>query len=1076
VDRDPSSPEVLHEKALRRAFRDWDQLKALGKLPLAELGIVRARHQQAGYTDTAAGHGLALREVLQSALEALKPQAGPPDPQEKRWRPYIILAEQYVQGRSPEWVQEQLYVSKGAYYGEQKRALEMLADILHQWEEARQQARVAEVIDQPERTSPAPPLMFMVPARPPHALVGRETLVGDLRRRLMNGEDGALTALNGLPGVGKTTLAIALAHDPEVLNHFREGVLWAGLGRQPDVVTLLGVWAEAIGVPAEALARRASMAERVALLHTAIGGRRMLLVIDDAWTIEAALALRVGGPNCAHLLTTRLANVAVDFAGGKITPVHELDLNAGLDLLTQLSPRAVESDPEEAQTLVKLVGGLPLALVLMGRYLQKQSYSAQSRRLREALARLQAAETRLQLALPQPPLELYVDLPPNTPLSLQAAIGLSDAALDTAAHQALADLSLFPPKPNTFSEEAALAVTAAPAEVLDTLVDHGLVECVATDRYTLHQTIADYASLQGIAAAAVERLASYLVRTMGAPAANTQVLDRELANIQAALEAAFKANLQSGLIRLIVALYPFLEIRGLYAVCERHLRQADVFAEAGGEGTSRAAVLQYLGDLEVRRGKFAAAQGYLRQSLGLARATASRALEADSLLQLGLAKAYAGELSEGRALLEQGLLMQRALSHRPGEAGALTALGEVCEMVGDYGQALDYLGPALLLCQERGERRGEGDTHMNLGRVYLSRGDFARAKTSFEQALAISRELGDRRGEGWVHYQDGRLFRQLGRYDEAAAALEHALQILTEIGDRMGQGYATHYLGLLTGELGDDAAALARYEQALQIFRAIGCQPGVAQTCQSLGIRLRRLGDVAGAKRCFEQALSHCNSKNQRREASETWANLGLVCLHRGEIQAALDNGQQAVRLAQEIGARPAQAYALMFLGHVLIGLGHLDEAAAAYRQAIALRRELGQLHSALDPLAGLTRVALAQANWPQARAAVAEILDYLDANAPAVSLRSGVPGADSLGEIYLTCYSVLRVSGMSGDSRARAVLQAASRWLQDRAAKIDDEQQRNSFLKNVPAHWEILEASALLTDTFMTGVPRPPQ
>jgi tetratricopeptide (TPR) repeat protein len=1076
VGLDQLSPDVLNEKALRRAFRDWDLLKALGKHPLADLGIVQARHRQAGYTQTAAGRGLALREVLQSALETLKPTDGPLDPQEKRWRPYIILAEQYVRGRSPEWVQEQLYVSKGAYYGEQKRALEMLADVLQQWEEEQHQPQATEVPDQPERPHLAPQVPFMAPARPPHALVGRDKLLSELGQRLMHGEDGAITALNGLPGVGKTTLAIALAHDPEILNHFQDGILWAGLGRQPDVLALLSTWAESIGVSAEAIAGHTSVAERAAVLHTAIGLRRMLLIIDDAWQIDAALALKVGGLNCAHLLTTRLANVALDFAGDKVTRVHELDLKDGLDLLTQLSPRAVEADPEEARTLVESVGGLPLALVLMGRYLQKQSYSAQSRRLREALNKLQATAARLQLAQPQPPLELRPDLPPNTPLSLQAAIGLSDAALDQAAHRALVNLSLFPAKPNTFSEEAALALIAAPADVLDTLVDHGLVECVASDRYTLHQTIADYASLQGAEAIAVERLVSYFVRYVEANSTDFKTLDRELANIQAALEATFKANLHGGLIHLIVALYSFLETRGLYPVCERHLRQADTFAEARGDLPGHATVLYYLGDLEVRRGQFNNAKAYLQQSLDLARAMPSHQLEADNLFQLGLACSYAGELFDGRAFLEQCLLINRELGNRKWEGYALNALSYVCEELCDYGQALAYLGQALHVCHETGERRGEGWAHYNFGTVYLPMGDFARAKVYFEQCLSIYRELGDRRGEGWLHYHLGRLHRQLGHFDEATTLFEQALQILNEIGDWMGQGFAIHNLGLVAGELGDDAAALARFEQALQIFRAIGCQTGEAQAYQSLGIRLRRLGDAAGAKRCFEQSLCHLNKKDHPRSVSKDLANLGLVCLHLGEIQAALDNGQQAVKIAQEIGARPTQAYALTFLGHILVGLGDLDEAAATYRQAIALRRELDQLHWALDPLAGLTRVALMQANWPQARAAVEEILDYLEANATAASSEYGLAGTDSLGEVYLNCYRVLQVSGKSGDPRARAVLRTASRRLQERAAKIGDEKQRRSFLKYVPAHCEIMEASALLADTFMTGVPRSTQ
>ena len=51
-------------------------------------------------------------------------------------------------------------------------------------------------------------------------------------------------AAEGLPGVGKTTLAVALAHHPRILTHFRDGILWAGLGPTPDVMSLLGNWAQ----------------------------------------------------------------------------------------------------------------------------------------------------------------------------------------------------------------------------------------------------------------------------------------------------------------------------------------------------------------------------------------------------------------------------------------------------------------------------------------------------------------------------------------------------------------------------------------------------------------------------------------------------------------------------------------------------------------------------------------------------------------------------------------------------------------------------------------------------------------
>src|SRR5512144_1963206 len=84
-----------------------------------------------------------------------------------------------------------------------------------------------------------------VPLLPPHGLFGRDEVIGELRARVCTGSGAAL---GGLPGVGKTTLATALAHDREVLEHFRGGVLWAGLGPNADVDGSLDRWAAALGV------------------------------------------------------------------------------------------------------------------------------------------------------------------------------------------------------------------------------------------------------------------------------------------------------------------------------------------------------------------------------------------------------------------------------------------------------------------------------------------------------------------------------------------------------------------------------------------------------------------------------------------------------------------------------------------------------------------------------------------------------------------------------------------------------------------------------------------------------------
>src|SRR5260370_1570697 len=83
----------------------------------------------------------------------------------------------------------------------------------------------------------------------------------------------------------------------------------------------------------------------------------------------------------------------------------------------------------------------------------------------------------------------------ETPVSLQTILEVSDLQLEEQARYALRALSVFPPKPNSFSEEAALAVCAVPVEGLDTLNDAGLLESQGAGRYTLNQPIPHYPSL-----------------------------------------------------------------------------------------------------------------------------------------------------------------------------------------------------------------------------------------------------------------------------------------------------------------------------------------------------------------------------------------------------------------------------------------------------------------------------------------------------------------------------------------------------------------------------------------------------
>src|SRR5207302_1779754 len=83
------------------------------------------------------------------------------------------------------------------------------------------------------------PIYHGVPSRPLPDFVGRSPEVLRIVRRLRSGED---VAVEGLSGVGKTTLAVELAHHPGIRRRFKHGILWASIGLNGDVASALAGW------------------------------------------------------------------------------------------------------------------------------------------------------------------------------------------------------------------------------------------------------------------------------------------------------------------------------------------------------------------------------------------------------------------------------------------------------------------------------------------------------------------------------------------------------------------------------------------------------------------------------------------------------------------------------------------------------------------------------------------------------------------------------------------------------------------------------------------------------------------
>ena len=372
-------------------------------------------------------------------------------------------------------------------------------------------------------TAPSPPYLIPRPDRD-HDIIGRADLLDTLWADVAAGHHCSLVFL---AGVGKTSVALELVRQKaRVLEKFG-GVLWADLGKRPERAEQLRLWAQALGIAPARLGQLDGIEEWKRAVAEAIGERRLLLVLDDVWAVKDADEFIELGANCVSLVTTRLPKVAAALSRqDAVKEVEELDDTTGLALLDHLAPHAVAAGPDDARELVASVQGLPLALVLMGKFLRRESDSSDPDRIHAAFATLREAGRRMSLSEDDEDDEDAAgseddsaDAASNRKRkrTLRAIIEVSYAALRSdAARRALASLAIFRPKPHAFSKEMAKQICQADSKLLYQLSDMGLVEnlkaaqpgkraAASTDElveftapgnYTMHRVIAEFARRQ----------------------------------------------------------------------------------------------------------------------------------------------------------------------------------------------------------------------------------------------------------------------------------------------------------------------------------------------------------------------------------------------------------------------------------------------------------------------------------------------------------------------------------------------------------------------------------------------------
>ncbi|MGW0809468.1 BTAD domain-containing putative transcriptional regulator [Nonomuraea sp. NPDC002799] len=644
----------------------------------------------------------------------------------------------------------------------------------------------------------------------------------ELERLVGEHHGAAVVTIDGMAGIGKTTLAVHVAH--RLTDRHPDGRLFIDLqahtaGREPiDAAAALEVLLRQLGVPADRIP--VTLAERSALWRAELADRRVLAVLDNAFDAEHVRPLLPGHSETLVLITSRRRLVHLD--GAHALSVDVLGEQDAAELFERIVGERARQEPAAVREVLRLCGHLPLALRISAARLQHRprwtvSYLAD--RLRDHRRLLDG---------------------------VSAAFALSYEQLDEAEQRMFRLLGLAPGGDIDPCGAAALAgISEEEAEeLLEDLLDAHMLLQLEPGRYTLHDLLREHArSIAGDdgtvpvlqlltyylhrSRAAVDRLfPDSLSHREGIPQPATPVLpigdaeqaitwlDAERGNIIAT--AVHGPEICVGMLSL--ALRPYLdrqahhddaltlqtlalqrarklgdahrdfEVQALSDLgwtywrlgdYERAEEHAHLALEACEEPYERARALLTLGNVALRRGQDTQAEQYLKQALDLTRIGADTWGEAHVLGILALVLDRAGRPQDARRHLDLALALHRKVGNPAGEAVTLNHLGVVLRRQGELAQARLRHERAAALYRELGDTTDEAAA---LNGLAEAAGDPAQAVAEHTAALALADLTRNRPEQARAHEGLARAHLVLGRAERAGEHGRLALGLYEELG------------------------------------------------------------------------------------------------------------------------------------------------------------------------------------------------------------------------------------------------------------------------------------------------------
>ncbi|HEX6353082.1 ATP-binding protein [Actinophytocola sp.] len=610
-------------------------------------------------------------------------------------------------------------------------------------------------------------------------------------------------AIDGMGGVGKTSLAVHVAH--RVAPMYPDGGLYLDLhgftpGQEPlepqvALARLLGAL-DITHLPAGA-------DERAALWRSELSRRRALVVLDNAVDAEQVRPLLPGAGKSAVLVTSRSRLVSLD--GVPPVSVAPLADDAAAHLFGRAAGLTLADDDAIGQVL-RQCGGLPLALRMAGARLRHRpgwTVAVLAERLRDNVGRF------------------------------DSVFGMSLQQLDSDQRRMFRLLGVLPGADFDAAVAGALA-DMPPDAVLEELVDAHLVQEPSPGRYRMHDLIRRYAAdlaadEEPLADAALRRVLSHYLaqavahdRTLpsphrsapepGDPAKAMAWFDLEYVNLIACFDAAVRLGMDEVVAELPQSMRVwFFRHRGT----DDQVRLLDAAAAAAGRlgrDQQRAALLSDLGFAKAAAGRLAEALTAYEQA-----EPDDTALAAGLALRIGFVRRDLGDLEAAQAQFRLARELFEKVEHRAGQSQALAFDGWVTLHLGGHGEAAELARASLALAD--GPARITG--LVTLG-VALASTDSTESLRALHEALRLAEQNDLRHNQAWCHNYLGVALRVMGQAQQALEHHRRAFELLEPLAEVQMEIDFLHTYAETCRAAGRHDEALALLDRVVTIARELG--------------------------------------------------------------------------------------------------------------------------------------------------------------------------------------------------------------------------------------------------------------